>query len=138
MALRAAVPLGPQGKGATPAAQPLAAVRHTMAWPALLPAQATRGTALPSSAAPTLALRRPAAQALAATATATVADTREIERRIRQQVLQALAQPGRPHDSLSQTVTEVALTPRLLQAVTERVAAALDRRASVERYRLGG
>ncbi|CAB5669434.1 Uncharacterised protein [Delftia tsuruhatensis] len=111
-----------------------------MAWPVLLPALATRRTALPSSAEPTLALRRPAAQALAATATstATVADTREIERRIRQQVLHALAQPGRPRDSLSQTVTEVALTPRLLQAVTERVAVALDRRASVERYRRGG
>lgn len=82
---------------------------------------------------PTLALRRPPDRAPAATA----ADTREIERRIRQQVLQALVQPGRPRDSLSQTVTEVALTPRLLQAVSERVAAALDKRAAIERYRLG-
>lgn len=64
-------------------------------------------------------------------------ENREFERRVMHRVVQEILQPGRARDSLSRTLADAAVTPRLLQAMTDRVVAVIDKRNAVERYRLG-
>ena len=60
----------------------------------------------------------------------------EIERRVMQRVVQQLAQPGTTRETVARVLADAAVTPRLLQTMTERVIAVIEKRNATERYRL--